>query len=164
MVDRKNEPDRSSDQAPAEPEYNGWRVLHFFLEKFFGLINTNKIFPVFILLLFAIIGLIIWRLPGSELADLLRALINKDIVNEVGLVFALVATNLAWVFIVTVLTLTYQREINRLSEERKKLFHQPDRSSIEEHRSSEGKQRAVYLFQDENQSDESKSNTDDKNS
>lgn len=114
-------------------DYNGWRVLYFFIERVFDLINSNKIYPVFGLLFLLLIGLIVWRLPDTELAEILKLLINEFIVGKGGLIAIIVVTNLGWVYVLKKMTDIYKCEIDRLSAIRSDLMHNPNRNNINKH-------------------------------
>lgn len=143
---------RSKSQTkPKSSDYNGWRVLYLFIEGIFNLINNNKIYPVFGLLLLSLLGLIVWRLPGTELAEIVRLLINEFIVSKGGLIAITIITNVGWAYILRRKTGVYQREIDRLAKTRSELLHNPDRQCIKTHRSTDGECQESYIVPDINE-------------
>lgn len=117
-------------------EYNGWRVLLAFINGIFELINSHKVYPAFGLLILSIFGLIVWRLPTTELAEIVKILINEFVVNKGGLIGLLVLTNLGWAYLLKRMNKIYSAEIDRLAKIRSKLMHDSSSKKIDKHRSS----------------------------
>ena len=136
---------RKSQVKANRTDYNGWRVLYFFIEGVFNLINSNKIYPVFGLLFLLLIGLIVWRLPDTELAEILKLLINEFVVDKGGLIVLIVVTNLGWAFLLKKMANMYKREIARLSAIRSELMHNSNRKNIGEHRSTNSNCKESYI-------------------
>lgn len=130
------------------PEYNGWRVLYIFVEGIFNLINNNKIYPAFGLMLLFLMGLTVWQLPGTELAEIVKLLINEFIISRGGLIAIIIITNLGWAYLLKRMTGIYQREIDRLAAIRSELMHEPDRKKIKAHRSTNGECEESYIVPD----------------
>ena len=140
---------KSTRKAKPSPEYNGWRVLAIFIEGLFNLINNNKIYPAFGLFLLGIFSLIVWRLPGSELAEILKILINEVLVGKGSLIVIIVVTNVGWAYMLKRIREVYQNEIDRLANVRKELLHHGSESPlIKEHRSTNGDCKESYLIPD----------------
>lgn len=136
---------RKSQANANRADYNGWRVLYLFIEGVLDLINNNKIYPVFGLLFLSLIGLIVWRLPDTELAEVLKLLINEFVVDKGGLIAVIVITNLGWAYLLKRMTGIYKREIDRLSAIRSELMHNSDRKNIDKHRSTNGDCKESYI-------------------
>lgn len=139
---------RKNQAKPKSSDYNGWRVLYLFIEGVLNLINNNKIYPVFGLLFLSLLGLIVWRLPETELADVIKILINEFVVDKGGLIAIIVITNLGWAYLLRRMTGVYQREIDRLAKIRSELIHNNDRKSIKAHRSTNGEIQESYIVPD----------------
>lgn len=127
-------------------EYNGWRVLLVFIEGIFELINSHKIYPAFGLFILSILGLIVWRLPDTELAEIVKLLINEFIVNKGGLIGLLVLTNLGWAYLLKRMNGIYSKEIDRLAKIRSELMHNSSSQKIEQHRSSKEECDEHYIL------------------
>ncbi len=137
-------------KSKSKSEYNIWRVLVVFIEGIFNLFNTNKIYPAFGLLLIYIMGLIVWRLPNEDLADIIKILVNEFIVNKGSLIAIIIITNFGWAYLLKRTTKLYQNEIDRLSNIRSKLLHKSEDKSIIKHRSSEEDCKESYIIPDAN--------------
>lgn len=145
---RKNDLKESMGQKNKKkplPEYNVWRVLYVLVEGILNLINNNKIYPAFGLFILSIICLIIWRLPETDLADIIKLLINEVIVGKSGLIFIIIFTNFGWVYVFNRMKVIYGHEIDRLASLRSELMHRPERNNIEEHRSTNGDCEESYM-------------------
>jgi len=139
---------RRSQAKSKAPEYNIWRVLFVFIEGFFNLINNKQIYPAMGFIILTIMGLIVWRLPDNELAEIVKLLINEFIVGKGTLIALIVITNLGWVYLLKRTTNVYQREIDRLAAIRSDLMHNPNRKNIENHRSTNGDCEESYIVPD----------------
>lgn len=78
---------------------NGWDVLHACVEGLFYLINSAKIYPAFGLLAVALMGMLIWKLPRTEVASILKIILNEFLVGKGMLLVILLITNLLWAYI-----------------------------------------------------------------
>lgn len=130
-----------------DDSYNGWMFLRDFSSGVFSLLNSGKVFPAFGLLLLAIAGMVLWRMPESELAGLVRGLFAV-IRSSTGFLFAcLVVTNLGWLWLLRRTKRIYQDEIDRLSDVRKQLMLGQDRSKfLTAHTTSNGTQKESYVL------------------
>lgn len=136
--------------------YNGWRVLFLFIEGVFNLINNNKIYPVFGLLLISFLALIVWRLPDTDLGNIITILVNEVIVGKSGLISIIIFTNLGWLYLLKRMRGVYQQEIDRLASIRSDLMHGTDKSKIESHRSTKGSCEESYIVPTSNDENEDK--------
>lgn len=132
MVSRKKKKNKKSNES----EYDGWRVLLAFIDGIFELINSHKVYPAFGLFILSILGLIVWRLPGTELAEIIKILINEFVVNKGGVISLLILTNLGWAYLLKRMNRIYSEEIDRLAKIRSELMHNNSSQKIEKHRSS----------------------------
>lgn len=129
----------------ANSEYNGWRVLHRFIEGLFDVINNRQIYPFSMLIIFLIIAAVVWKLPGDELADIIKLLINSPPI-WVALILIVVITNLVWLYLFQRKTSIYNREIDRLTAIRRELMHNPSKNLIKRHRSTEDECEESYII------------------
>jgi hypothetical protein len=132
-----------------ETEYNGWRVLLAFIDGIFELINTHKVYPAFGLFILSILGLIVWRLPDTELAEIVKLLINEFVVSKGGLIGLLALTNLGWAYLLKRMNRIYSEEIDRLAKIRSELMHNGSSKIIESHRSSKEDCNEHYIIPNE---------------
>lgn len=141
-----NKPDNKSTrgQAAKQQEYTGWRVLAIFLDGVFALFNSNKIYPAFGMMCFLLAGLIVWRLPDTELAIIVKLAIEKVATTTGGLLGLLIATNLGWVALFSRSRALYRGEINRISLVKQDLIH-GDITPIKKRRSSETAVTETYI-------------------
>ncbi|WP_179953478.1 hypothetical protein [Desulfobotulus mexicanus] len=123
-----------------------WRFLTVLVDKFSNLINNNKILPLSGLVVLLIMASIIWRLPETELAEIIRLLINEFITGKGGLIFLLVATNAGWFYLLKRSREIDQREIDRLSAIRSELMHKDQKTTIKKHRSTNGACEESYIL------------------
>jgi hypothetical protein len=130
--------------APGESEYSVWRVIAIFIEGIFGLINTNKIYPAFGLMLIWLAGMIVWRLPESELAPLIRLSIETMGSTTGGMFGMLIVTNVTWTFLFRQSRSVYKCEIDRLASIRMELL-QGDSTHIKQHQSSASGVKETYI-------------------
>lgn len=139
-----NKSNKKSANAPAS-EYNGWRVLAIFIQGVFNLINNNKIYPAFGLLLLGIAAIVVFRLPDTELAPLVKLLIESLTFTSKGLLGLLVVTNAGWAVIIVQSRNIYKAEISRLAAIRHELITgNPGR--VVEHQSSDHATNEAYIF------------------
>lgn len=139
--------------SPAKPSkkqpepYGGWHFARDFFSGIFGLFNTGRAFPAFGLLLLAITGLIVWRLPESDIAHVIESFFAL-LQSTTALVFGLlVLTNIVWFVLSRKQKRIYENEINRLSNIRSDLFHLGhDQVLIKNHRTSTGSQAESYIL------------------
>lgn len=113
----------------------------------FSLLNSGKVFPAFGLMLLAIAGMVLVRMPESELAGLVREFFIV-IRSSTGFLGAcLVVTNLGWLWLLRRTKRIYQDEIDRLSEVRKALMLGQDKSTfLSAHTTSNGTQKESYVL------------------
>lgn len=139
---------RTRKAEPVQKE-NVWSFLIVVAKGIFQLVNNNKIYPTLALCLLSLIGLVVWRLPESDLAEISKMLINEIVVGKGGLIAFLVLTNAGWIYLTKRLRELYLGEIDRLSEMRKNLLHtneQRDGKVIGNHRSSDDECKASYIL------------------
>lgn len=139
--------DRSREKpGGADKDYGGWHFARDFFTHLFGLLNTGRVFPALGLLLVMIVGLVVWRLPDSELAPLIRDLIAW-LGGSSGFAWVLVMiTNLFWVILFAEQKKLYRQEIKRLAALRSELMHGDNLTLIKKHRSSDGEQHESYFL------------------
>ncbi len=125
--------------------YTGWRVLAIFIEGIFNLINTNKVYPAILLILVLILGLIVWRLPGSELSEIIKLIINEVLVGKGTLFGVIISSNIVWYYLYQKMQKTYKEEIDRLTKVRSELMHGIE-NKIEEHRSINDDCKESYIL------------------
>lgn len=123
--------------------FNGWRVLNTFIEGLFQLINSNKIYPVFGLIILALAGLVVWRLSASDLADIIKLLLVEVVVGKGGLIALIILTNLGWPYLLRQQQKIYKTEIDRLAAVRSELLHSDGK--IGTHRSTHDNRGDAYL-------------------
>jgi hypothetical protein len=131
MVKKKN------NKADGKSKLNGWHVLMRFVDGIFDLVNTNRIYPAFGLILLAIVSLTIWRLPPDELANIIKVIVADVVIGKGFLISLVVVSNLGWIYLFNRMRDMYKNEIDRLSNIRSELIHNSGRNVIEDHRSSE---------------------------
>ncbi len=131
--------------------YGGWEFARDFSAGIFGLLNTGRIFPAFGLLLLVIFGLIVWRLPDTDLAFVIGDFFDV-LRSSTALAFGLFASsNVVWLVLFRKQKRIYENEINRLSDIRRDLFHLGnDQVLIEKHRTSNGSHVESYILPDSN--------------
>jgi hypothetical protein len=126
-------------------EYNGWQFARDFSNNFFGLINNGKIFVAGGLAIIGLMGLVIWRLPDTALADLSRQFLEALITKGFYIGFSILS-NITWFWLLLRQRTIFQSEINRLSKIRGDLMHNENRVLIKNHRSSDDVQKEGYLL------------------
>lgn len=138
-------------ESEAARKYGGWDFGRDFFSGVFGLLNSGRIFPAFGVLILALMGLVVWRLPESELASLAREFFGV-LRSSFGLAMSLlVASNLMWAWLFKRQKRIYENEIDRLVEIRSELLHQGSNIiPIKNHRSSDGEQIEGYILPDVN--------------
>ncbi len=119
-------------------------VAYRLVDGVLGLLNSNKAYPAFALVLLVIIGIISWRLPESDLGWILKRIIENATTSSGTLIGFLVLTNIGWYFVVRQLKRVYQAEIARLINVRQALMH--GKVSIQNHRSSSGEQQPTMIL------------------
>lgn len=137
----------STGEAPEQ--YNMWRFLTEFSQGFFSLINSGRVFPAFGLAILVILGIVAWRVPESDLADLIEQFFEILSGSELLLWTALIVTNGVWLYIVRRVRRQDQAEIERLTDVRSELVHgreEGELEPIERHRSSEDDQTEEYII------------------
>jgi hypothetical protein len=140
-------PSKSS-KKPSE-QYSGWHFARDFFTGIFGLVNSGRVFPAFGLLLLAIMGLIVWRLPESDLGHVVERFFDFLGSSVFFVIILLVLTNVLWLILFRKQKRIYENEINRLSDIRKDLFHLgSNQVLISNHRSSTGSQVETYILPD----------------
>lgn len=125
--------------------YNWPRVAHRVVDGFIELVNNNKIYPAFGLLLLIIATIIVVRIPQSDLAEVIKTGLTALSLTTPGLLFALIFSNLGWFYLLRRMKSIYGDEIDRLAAQRKVLMHGPS-TKIQNHRSSEGECSESYLI------------------
>jgi hypothetical protein len=128
-------------QAP-----NGWSFLIEVSKGIFALINNDKIYPLFGLIFFVLCAFTLWLMPSSEVAYVVKSLINRALGGELPLIIMLVLSNTGWAYLYKKMRRQDEEEIRRLSDLRSQLMHLKPRVQIEEHRSSEGDCQEQYLI------------------
>lgn len=93
------------------------------------------------MMLMAILGVIVWRLPETGLAEIIKSLIDQKGL----LIFLLIVTNMGWYKLYKTMKTLYQDEINRLADIRKKLMHGTE-NTIENHRSTQDDCKESYIL------------------
>lgn len=126
-------------------EYNKWEFARDFSNNFFGLLNNGRIFVAGGLAIILLMGLVIWRLPDTDLADLSRQFLGALITKGFYISF-LILSNVTWFWLLLRQRSIFQFEINRLSKIRSNLMHNEKKILIENHRSSDGVQKEGYLL------------------
>lgn len=134
---KKNEP---------KNEYPWSRVVHTFFEGSFKIINTGKIYPLVALLLLVIIMIVVFRAPEEALGQALLIFMNKVVVTYGGLITLLALSNALWRFLWVKQRDNYEKEIKRLTDERRDLMHNPDRKIIKNHRSTEDDCKETFIM------------------
>jgi len=132
-------------KVDSDSEYTGWRVAAMVVDGIFGLFNSNKVYPAFGVIILILVGLVLWRLPETELANLLREFLSL-LGQSWGVVFAtLILTNATWFLLFRKMRALYQQEIDRLAAIRKELMHD-GLKTIAGHRSSNEAENATYIL------------------
>lgn len=119
---------------------NGWDFVIHLTDHFFSLLNTGRIVPL-ILLIFC--GTYAWVVYNSPIEDIIGyqataiSFVSENSVIVILLV-VLVASNLLWSTLFKSREKQYNKEMDRLVEERRFLLHYSgDKPLIETHNSSE---------------------------
>lgn len=147
MSDQKKPKKQEQGDKAAGP--NGWSFAIEVTRGFFGLLNTGRIFPAFMLLIIAIMGLVAWRLPESELASVVIAFFDAMSSSSAIALTLLLASNVGWFALFNRQKRMYERELERMAEIRSKLFHLGvQQVLIKDHRSSTDEQSECYILPD----------------
>jgi hypothetical protein len=143
---------------PNEASYNGWMCARDIAAGVFSLINNGKIYPAFCLLILMLMGMVLWRVPESELGSIIT-LFLKSVVGTAGIAWIFFfSSNFGWSWLLIRQRRLYQNEIDRLSHIRKELLHgraiierpgELDKPIISKHRSSDGEQTEGYILPDQ---------------
>ncbi|MBU0917934.1 MAG: hypothetical protein KKD97_16450 [Gammaproteobacteria bacterium] len=138
---------KSDGRKGGDDAYNVWMFFRDFFSGVFSLLNSGKVFPAFGLLLLSIAGMVLWRMPESELAGIVRDLFAV-IRSSTGVLMAcLLASNIGWLWLLRRTKRIYQDEIDRLSEVRKQLMLGQDKSKfLTAHSTSNGRQKESYMI------------------
>lgn len=133
----------------SKQQYGGWDFGRDFFNGIFGLLNSGRIYPAFGLLILVMMMLVVWRLPESELAGLVREFFGV-LRSSFGFSISLfVASNVMWSWLFKRQKRIYENEIDRLVDFRKQLLHKETAIiSIKNHRSSDDEQTESYIFPD----------------
>lgn len=126
-------------------KHTGWSVAAMLVEGCFGLVNTNKIFPLFGLLFVLLAGLIVWKLPGDELAVVIKLCFETFATSWTAMLVLLIATNVGWFTLLCKQRVVYMNEIDRLSDVKKELLHS-DNPVKTDHVSSESAITETYIL------------------
>ena len=141
---------KTSKSKDTEKNYNGWQFARDFSDHIFSLLNTGKIFPVILLAIIVMVGLIIWKYPDEHLPELLRlatGVLFRIGSNWINVFVIMVISNIAWLILFLMQRKIYQNEIVRLSDIRSQLMHgNNDYKKIADHRSSKGIQQEGYIL------------------
>lgn len=130
----------------ATAPYTGWMFARDFSKGIFALLNSGKIYPAFGLLLVGLIGIAEWRLPPSQLPNVIHDLL-ATVRSSFGVVFALLLiSNFCWAWLHARQRRLYDQEVARLAEIRRELIHNKDIVQIENHRSSEDVTHKTHIF------------------
>lgn len=132
----------------SQPPYGGWMFARDTSRQLFKLLNSGKIFPAFGLVILALMGLIAWRLPEKDLTVIvlqILGLVNSSTGLLVGII---IASNFVWAWLYWTRNRLYERELNRLIEDRHELMHMKNRVPIENHRSSKDRTPSTFIFLD----------------
>ena len=119
---------------------NGWDFVIHLTDHFFSLLNTGRIIP---LILLVVCGTYAWVIYNSPIEDIIGYQVATiDFVSEnsvmVLLLVALIASNSIWLALFKAREKQYDKEMDRLVEERRYLLHySSDKPLIENHNSSE---------------------------
>jgi len=133
-------------QGTSDKDYGKWHLFRDLANHIFGLLNTGNIFPLLFLTVLVCMGLIVWRLPESELAPLIRDLIAW-MGSATALAWAVViVSNLAWFHVHRARKELDRAEIARLTEQRSQLMHGENLKLIKVHRTSDGEHAETYLM------------------
>lgn len=138
-----------SNKKTKTEQKGGWDVLSEFINGVFSLINNNRIIPAFAFVVLAIVGVVVWRIPESDLG-----IIAKQLISALGssfgfLISALIFSNICWLLLTKKLTKVYKDEIQRLSDIRADLIHKKgDYTQIEMHRSSNDAKESIIIPSD----------------
>jgi hypothetical protein len=133
-------------QSTSDKDYGKWHFFRDVANHIFGLLNTGNIFPLFFLAVLVCMGLIVWRLPESELAPLIRDLIAW-MGSETAFAWAVaIVGNLAWFHVHRAQKALYRGEIARLTDQRSQLMHGENLTLIKHHRTSDGEHAETYLM------------------
>lgn len=143
-------PKKEAKKEPKNPEtYGGWHFARDFSTGVFGLLNTGRVFPAFGLLILVLMGLIIWKLPESDVAAALSGFFEFLRSSFTFAITLLVSSNTVWYLLYKKQKRLYEAETKRLSDGRSELLHLgSDQVIIVNHRSSEGAQAESYILPD----------------
>jgi len=136
---------------------NAWTFLIVLTKAFFQLINNNKIYPLVLLIFTLVVALVVWKIPDTELANIVQLLLEKQLSGiNATLAILLFFTNIMWIYLLKRLRSIYTDEIDRLASQRSKLFHGDSddggsgsaggKPAIEKHRSSADKCGEKYIL------------------
>ena len=145
---KRDEETKAKSGKAASDTYGGWSFARDFSSGLFALLNSGKVFPAFGLLLLAIMGIIAWRIPETELGGLVRDFLFLLRSSFGFAVTALIVTNIGWAWLIRRQREIYQAEINRLSDLRSKLLlgeSKGEFTPLRELHTSNGHQREAYF-------------------
>ncbi len=151
QMPKREEETKPKGSKASGASYGFWGFARDFFSGVFSLLNSGKVFPAFGLLLLVIMGIVVWRLPETELAGLVReffALLRSSFGFAMS---ALVATNFGWLWLLRRQKEIYQGEIDRLSDLRSKLLlgeNSSEFTPLKELHTSNGAQRESYVLPD----------------
>lgn len=140
---------------PTKKESNNQpNIWAFGIEVFkliFQLFNNGVIFPIFGLVLVFSFLLIVYKIPNSEVAGLIKFLVEKYLTgNSAAYLMMLILTNIGWPVVFIMMRNVYKGEIDRLTNVRSELMHLEERRKINDHRSSKGDVVEKYVFKEKN--------------
>ena len=136
---------KSQPKKKEKATYNKWEFLRDFTNNVFNLINSGKIFPTFGLLLLILMGMVIWRLPASDLAKLSSKVLDALLTPSFLFSYSIISNGIGLSLFFWQKSV-YQSEINRISKIRSDLMHNIDRVAIKDHRSSDDKQDESFIL------------------
>jgi len=126
------------------PEHSWSKVAFRAVDGILNLINTNRIYPLFGVLILFLIGLIVWKLPESDLGNILTVLVNEFVVDKGGMIAIILISNILWWYIFNRMRSLYKDEIDRLANIRSHLMH--DNDKIEDHRSTNDECKETHIL------------------
>ena len=119
---------------------NGWDFVINLTDHFFSLLNTGRIIPLILLMVCGTYAWIVYNSPVESIIGYQATTVNFVSENSlmVLLLVALIGSNLIWLSLFRARERQYDKEMDRLVEERKYLLHySSDEPLIRNHNSSE---------------------------
>ena len=128
-----------------QPEWNGWRVLALFVKRVFDLVENGKLYPAVVMVAMLLVGFIAYLAPEASIGLLVDRYSEWVFSSTAFWALMFVSSNIVWIYLLRLMRSNYQAELERVGRVRSELLHNPDRTPIIQHRSTEEPGNEVYL-------------------